>query len=462
MLNYFLFNFSFSANFITNYLLFLMFWFIIATLWLTVLPITKTVVLKSMHSTESKSLYFFKQFILSCSYINFLIFLLLWYQYDQLFLLDYVNIVYDNLILGLIQQNALIGFIGSVAFGVDPLNLYFLLLTAFIAPFCFLSAFDSINFYLVPYIVLLLILVIGVLLTFLTLNLFYFYFFFEIILIPMFFIIGFWGSSPRRTLAAFYFFFFTMFGSLFLVIAIILLSFEVDDLYIGDLIALAQLLEDDEFFFMLLGSLLFDYGDIVLDIRFVSHFVIFDSELQLFFWWFFFIPFAIKIPMYPFHIWLPEAHVEAPTSGSMFLAAILLKLGSYGFLRFMVPLFPFANIYYHPFFLTLGVISIFYSSFTALRQIDIKRVIAYSSIAHMNFAILGIFNNDVYGYCGSILIFIGHGFISAGLFYLVGIIYDRYKTRLIYYYSGLVMLMPIYGIFFFFFFFRKYCFSGNN
>ncbi|OXE37033.1 MAG: hypothetical protein CGW95_04055 [Phenylobacterium zucineum] len=163
-----------------------------------------------------------------------------------------------------------------------------------------------------------------------------------------------------------------------------------------------------------------------------------------------FLSFATKIPMFPFHIWLPEAHVEAPTIGSVILAGILLKLGVYGFLRFSLTLFPDASLYFSPLVYLLSIIGIIYASLTAIRQTDIKRIIAYSSIAHMNLVVLGVFCFNCIGIEGSIIQSISHGFVSGGMFLLVGILYDRYHSRLLYYYGGLVHVMPIFSSFFYF------------
>ena len=174
----------------------------------------------------------------------------------------------------------------------------------------------------------------------------------------------------------------------------------------------------------------------------------FDSYLQKILWLAFFIGFAIKVPMFPFHIWLPEAHVEAPTSGSVMLAGILLKLGTYGFIRFLIPMFPIATIYYTPFVYLLGLIGIIYTSLTAIRQTDLKKIIAYASVAHMNLVIVGLFTMNIYGIEGSILQMLGHGVISSALFLGIGVLYDRHHTRLLKYFSGISFTMPVFSIIF--------------
>lgn len=181
-----------------------------------------------------------------------------------------------------------------------------------------------------------------------------------------------------------------------------------------------------------------------------------SSNKQLLLWFLIFIGFAIKIPMFPFHIWLPEAHVEAPTTGSVILASLLLKLGGYGFLRYLLPVLPKATQYFLPMVYTLSLLGIIYTSLTTLRQIDIKRIIAYSSIAHMNVVILGIFSTTIQGITGALVLMLAHGFVSSGLFFCVGVLYNRYHSRMINYFSGIVQVMPIFSFFFFFFFYSKY------
>jgi proton-translocating NADH-quinone oxidoreductase chain M len=186
-----------------------------------------------------------------------------------------------------------------------------------------------------------------------------------------------------------------------------------------------------------------------------------STETQKLFWLGFFIALAIKKPMIPFHLWLPKAHVESPTSGSIILAAILLKLGTYGFLRFSIPLFPSATLYYSPFIIKLAIIGVLYSCLAALSLIDLKQIVAYSSIAHMNVSIIGLFSNDLNGLIGCYLYTISHGFVSAGLFLLVGILYDRYHTRTLKYYRGLVFFLPTYVLFLFLFTLANLSYPGS-
>ena len=184
--------------------------------------------------------------------------------------------------------------------------------------------------------------------------------------------------------------------------------------------------------------------------------------MQIILWFTFFLGFAVKIPMIPFHIWLPEAHAEAPTSGSVILAGILLKLGGYGFIRFSLPMFPEACIYFSPLIFLLSLIAIIYGSLTTLRQIDLKKIIAYSSISHMGFVTLGIFSLNPVSIEGSIILMLSHGLISSSMFFCVGILYDRFNTRILKYYNGLVQVMPLFSIFFMFFSFSNISFPGTS
>lgn len=304
----------------------------------------------------------------------------------------------------------------SFVIGVDGISLFFIILTTFITPVCILVGWNSISVYVKEYCISFLILETLMIAVFSVLDLLLFYIFFESVLIPMFFIIGVWGSRERKIRAAYQFFLYTLFGSVLMLLAILLIFFQT--------------------------------GTLDLQILYTTEF---SERRQILLWLAFFASFAVKVPMVPVHIWLPEAHVEAPTAGSVVLAGILLKLGTYGFLRFSIPLFPYATLYFTPFIYTLSVIAIIYTSLTTLRQIDLKKIIAYSSVAHMNFVTIGLHSLNAQGLEGSILLMLSHGLVSPALFLCVGMLYDRHKTRLLRYYSGAARTMPLFSIMFLFF-----------
>jgi NADH-ubiquinone oxidoreductase chain 4 len=312
-------------------------------------------------------------------------------------------------------------------FGIDGLSLFFFFLTSFLIPVCILYGWNNVYYYATEYLIALFCMELVLLSFFTSLDLIMFYIFFESILIPLFIFIGLYGSRKRKLHASYFLFFYTLFGSLLMLFSILVIYFHTGT-----------------------TDLLLLYG------------LEFSLSREKFIWFLFFISFAIKIPMFPFHIWLPEAHVEAPTEGSVLLAGILLKLGGYGFLRVLIPLFMNATLYFLPFVFTLALVSILYTSLVTLRQIDLKRVIAYSSIAHMNLAVIGLFSFSLVSISGGILLMISHGFISSALFFLIGMVYDRYKTRLIKYYNGLVGLMPLYISFLFFFIVSNISFPGTS
>ena len=309
-------------------------------------------------------------------------------------------------------------------FGVDDISLFFILLTTFIFPFVILASWEIKEAKLLIF--SLLAIELGLLLTFSTLDLFLFALFFESLLVPMFFIILFWGTRERRIKALTYFVIYTLLGSVFIILALFTIYFE-------------------------LGSTNFEQ----------LQFAEIAEEKQLVIWLLLFLTFAIKIPMCPFHIWLPEAHVEAPTVGSVILASLLLKLGGYGIVRFLFWI-PFARFYFQPFVITICLISILYASIIAIRQVDIKRIVAYSSIAHINFALLGFFSNTIYGIIGGMILIISHGIVSGALFLLVGVLYDRHHTRTIYYYSGLAQVIPLFATITFLFIISNFSFPGTS
>lgn len=315
----------------------------------------------------------------------------------------------------------------NFTYGVDGVSLFFIILTTFLIPLCILSSWESIKFRFKEFVIFLFLIEFLLLNVFTVLDILLFYVFFESVLIPMFIMIGVWGSRNRKIHASYQFFIYTFFGSVFMLLGIIYIYSQV-------------------------GST--DYR-LLLTKEFLPH-------VQLLLWLSFFASFAVKIPMVPVHIWLPEAHVEAPTAGSVLLAGILLKLGTYGLIRFSLPLFPYATHYFTPLVLVISVVSIVYSSCTTLRQIDLKKIIAYSSVAHMNLVTIGIFSNSLNGLEGALALMLSHGLVSSGLFLCVGVLYDRYATRLIKYYGGLVNFMPLFGFVFTVFSLANMGFPGTS
>ena len=296
--------------------------------------------------------------------------------------------------------------------GVDGISLPLIVLTTAIMPFCIIASWKAITSRVSEYMMAFLILETLMVGTFSALDLVLFYLFFEGGLIPMFLIIGVWGG-PRRVYASFKFFLYTLLGSVLMLLAIMALYWNAG----------------------------------TTDIPTLMHTAV-PRGLQTWAWLAFFASFAVKMPMWPVHTWLPDAHVEAPTAGSVILAAILLKMGGYGFLRFSLPLFPLASHDFAPFVFTLSVIAIIYTSLVALMQEDMKKLIAYSSVAHMGFVTMGIFAVTTQGVAGGMFQMISHGIVSGALFLCVGVVYDRMHTREIAAYGGLVNRMPLYALVF--------------
>ena len=293
--------------------------------------------------------------------------------------------------------------------GVDGFSLPFILLTTFLMPFCILASWESITHRTREYFIAFLVLEALVIGVFAALDLVLFYLFFEGGLVPMFLIIGVWGGK-RRVYASFKFFLYTLFGSLLMLLAIMAMYFEAGTTDIPALLRHS-----------------------------------FPRGMQTWLWLAFFASFAVKMPMWPVHTWLPDAHVEAPTAGSVILAGILLKLGGYGFIRFSIPMFPEASAAFAPLVLALSVVAIVYTSLVALMQEDVKKLIAYSSVAHMGFVTMGLFSMTQQGIQGAMFQMISHGLISGALFLSVGVVYDRLHTREIAAYGGLVERMPLYA-----------------
>jgi NADH-quinone oxidoreductase subunit M len=294
--------------------------------------------------------------------------------------------------------------------GVDGFSLPFVLLTTFLMPFCILASWESIEHRIKEYMVAFLVLETTMIGVFVALDLVLFYLFFEAGLIPMFLIIGVWGGK-RRIYASFKFFLYTLLGSVLMLLAIIAMYWNAGT---TDIVALLQHK--------------------------------FATNLQTWLWLAFFASFAVKMPMWPVHTWLPDAHVEAPTAGSVILAGILLKMGGYGFIRFSLPMFPDASTYFAPLIYALSIVAIIYTSLVALMQEDIKKLIAYSSVAHMGFVTMGLFTMTPQGIQGAMFTMVSHGLVSGALFLCVGVIYDRMHTREIAAYGGLVNRMPLYAL----------------
>ena len=296
--------------------------------------------------------------------------------------------------------------------GVDGISILFIVLTTLITPICIISCINSVKVRVKEFLIAILILETFMIGVFCSLDLVVFYIFFEAGLIPMFLIIGVWGG-PRRVYSAFKFFLFTLLGSVLMLVAIITI-------------------------YWITGT---------TDVTEIYKIQI-PSGYQNLLWLAFFSSFAVKMPMWPVHTWLPDAHVEAPTAGSVILAAILLKMAGYGFLRFSLPMFPIASEYFTPLIYALSIIAIIYTSLVALMQDDMKKLIAYSSVAHMGYVTLGIFTFTKQGIEGSIFQMISHGLISAALFLCVGVVYDRLHSRMISTYGGLVNYLPKYSFLF--------------
>ena len=353
----------------------------------------------SKDSSENKSTT--KYVALFTSVVNFLLSIYLWFLFDST-ISDFQFIE---------DRNWLVGFV-NYKVGIDGISILFIILTTFITPLCILSVNNTIKNRLRDFLIAILVMESFMIGVFCALDLFVFYLFFEAGLIPMFLIIGIWGG-PRRVYSAFKFFLYTLLGSVLLLVAIISIY------WITGTTDVVQLYE--------LGI---------------------DVKFQNLLWLAFFSSFAVKTPMWPFHTWLPDAHVEAPTAGSVLLAAILLKMAGYGFIRFSLGLFPLASEFFTPLIYTLSVIAIIFTSLIALMQEDMKKLIAYSSVAHMGFVTLGVFTIKQQGIEGSIIQMISHGLVSAALFLCVGVVYDRMHSTLINTYGGIVSIIPKYSVLF--------------
>ena len=374
-------------------------WPILSTLLL--IPIFGTITILFINSNDDIGKRNIKTVALYTSLVSFIVSLLLWINFDKLTSsFQYVEQYYW------LSENI------TFHVGVDGISIFLIILTTFLMPFCILTSWDSIKEKVKEYMIAFLILETLMIGVFCALDLVVFYLFFEACLIPMFLIIGVWGG-PRRVYATFKFFLYTLSGSVLMLIAII---------YIYIITGTTNIVE--------LNGYLFDYS------------------IQTWLWLAFFISFAVKMPMFPVHTWLPDAHVEAPTAGSVILAGVLLKMGGYGLLRFSIPLFPVGSFVFMDFVFVLSIIAIIYTSFIAIAQEDIKKLIAYSSVAHMGFVTMGIFTFTHQGIQGGIFQMLSHGLISSALFLSVGVVYDRLHTREISVYGGVVKKMPVFAALF--------------
>ncbi|MFD0987268.1 NADH-quinone oxidoreductase subunit M [Methyloligella solikamskensis] len=370
-------------------------WPILSTV--TFLPVLGALLIGLLRSDDESAARNARWIALWTTLITFVISLLIWRDFDPT-TADFQFVEHRE-------------WLGPINFhmGVDGISMLFIILTTFLMPLCILASWLSVKTRVKEYMIAFLVLETLMIGVFGALDLVLFYIFFEGGLIPMFLIIGIWGG-PRRVYASFKFFLYTLAGSLLMLLAIMAMYWEAGTMDIP------TLLQYD-----------------------------FPASMQAWLWFAFLASFAVKMPMWPVHTWLPDAHVEAPTAGSVILAGILLKMGGYGFLRFSLPMFPLASAEFAPLIFVLSVVAIIYTSLVALAQQDMKKLIAYSSVAHMGFVTMGIFTVTMQGLQGGIFQMISHGIVSAALFLCVGVVYDRMHTREIAAYGGLVARMPIYA-----------------
>ena len=367
----------------------------------TFLPLVGVAFLLTQKGDDDASLRNIRWATLATTLTTFALSLFIWSEFDP-----------TSAAFQFVEQKNWLGSGLVYKMGVDGFSMPFVLLTTFLMPFAILASWDSVQKRVKEYMIAFLVLETLMIGVFCALDLVLFYLFFEGGLIPMFLIIGIWGGK-RRVYASFKFFLYTLVGSLLMLVAILAMYGQVGTTDI------TVLLKSD-----------------------------FPKEMQTWLWLAFFASFAVKMPMWPVVTWLPDAHVEAPTAGSVILAAILLKMGGYGFIRFSLPMFPDASTHFAPLIYALSVIAIVYTSLVALVQEDIKKLIAYSSVAHMGYVTMGLFTLNAQGMQGAIFQMISHGFVSGALFLCVGVIYDRMHTREIAAYGGLVNRMPIYAFVF--------------
>jgi NADH-quinone oxidoreductase subunit M len=367
---------------------------------ITLLPILGAIfiIIFNNKTNENKNVIYVSLFT---SVVTLFLAIFLWYVFDK-----------SSSEFQFVEEKKWISGYIKFKFGIDGISILFIVLTAFITPICIISCVNSVKNRLKEFLIAILVLESFMIGVFCSLDLVIFYLFFEAGLIPMFLIIGIWGG-PKRVYAAFKFFLFTLLGSVLMLVAIISIYWITGTTDVTEIFSKKI-----------------------------------PAEYQYVLWLAFFSSFAVKMPMWPVHTWLPDAHVEAPTAGSVILAAILLKMAGYGFLRFSIGMFPVASEYFVPLVFTLSIIAIIYTSLVALMQEDMKKLIAYSSVAHMGFVTLGIFTFTKQGIEGSIFQMLSHGLISAALFLCVGVVYDRMHSRLISSYGGLVNILPKYSLVF--------------
>jgi NADH-quinone oxidoreductase subunit M len=365
----------------------------------TFLPLVGVFFILMVRSEEETALNNIRRVALVTTIVTFLFSLTLWLGFD-----------FSNPGFQFVEEAGWLGGKITYKMGVDGISMLFVILTTFLMPFCILASWHSVHTRVKEYMVAFLVLETLMIGVFSALDLVLFYVFFEGGLIPMFIIIGVWGG-PRRVYASFKFFLYTLLGSVLMLLALMAMYWQAGT---TDIVAL----------------LAYD----------------FPVEMQPWLWLAFFASFAVKMPMWPVHTWLPDAHVEAPTAGSVILAGILLKMGGYGFLRFSLPMFPVASADFAPLVYTLSVVAIVYTSLVALMQEDMKKLIAYSSVAHMGYVTMGIFTATEQGIQGGLFQMLSHGIVSGALFLCVGVVYDRMHTREIAAYGGLVNRMPFYAV----------------
>ncbi|MBV9432139.1 MAG: NADH-quinone oxidoreductase subunit M [Hyphomicrobiales bacterium] len=365
---------------------------------LLILPLIGSALILFVRGEDEAALSNIRYIALLTTLVTFLLSLIAWWQFDP-----------ANSAFQLVEQASWVSSSITFKLGVDGYSLPFVILTTFLMPFCILASWHSIERRVREYMVAFLILETLMIGVFVSLDLVLFYLFFEGGLVPMFLIIGIWGGE-RRIYASFKFFLYTFLGSVLLLVAVMAMYKSAGTTDIAALLTHR-----------------------------------FDPSMQKWLWLAFFASFAVKMPMWPVHTWLPDAHVEAPTAGSVILAGILLKMGGYGFIRFSLPMFPDASHYFAPLIYALSIIAIIYTSLVALMQEDMKKLIAYSSVAHMGFVTMGLFSMTAQGIEGAMFQMVSHGLVSGALFLCVGVVYDRTHTRQIAAYGGLVHRMPLYA-----------------